>query len=243
VHYQRFLVDVQLNRAERAHVGTIIDAWRGPMDTSRRRYYVLVGSSRRHLMAVLGRASGRTSLPIFCLPFDRPEPVITADGGRRYGLQRSDGPRRDHDPCAYLHELVHVDQHLPAAFGLDAAQEGWVKDFVPWDGNATLIDCDPQDLNADQRAAAALLESDTARDAAVLQATLSAVLAGLEPPRSLYRQLKADGKHSCHLLAMEAVVADWGDSTLRELSGAWSAVDPAPYFPSREAASSMIWQQ
>jgi hypothetical protein len=243
VHYQRFLLDVQLNRGERSHVGTIVDEWRGPMDTSRRRYYVLVGSSRRHLMAVLARASSHTSLPIFCFPFDRPDPLIAAGSGRHYGLQPSDGPRRDHDPCAYLHELVHVDPRLPAAFGLDAAQDSWAKNFVPWDSNATLIDCDPPDLNADQRAAAALLESDTARDAGVVQATLSAVLAGLEPPRSLHRQLAAEGKHTCHQLVMADLAPEWGDATLRALCQAWLDVDAAPYFPSRIAASSMIWQQ
>jgi hypothetical protein len=243
VDYQRFLLDVQLHRGPRAHVGTIVDPWRGPMDTSRRRYYVVVGSSRRHLMTVLQRAATHMSVPIFCLPFDVPEPIVSGHDGRHWGLYRSDGPRRDYDPGAFLHELVHVDAESPAAFGLDAAQDSWVRNFVSWDSNATLIDCDPQDLNADQRAAAALVESETARDAIQLRATLSAVLAGQEPPRNIYRQIKAEGKHTCHLLAMASMAPDWGDNTLRALRQAWAEVDPAPFFPSRLAASSMIWQQ
>lgn len=242
IDYQAFLTDVQLNRTSRSYLGTIVDLWRGPMDSSRRRYYVLLGSSRAHLLALTEAANPDGALPIFALPFDRDAALVAPHRERLFGFHRGDTARRDHDPSSYLLQLVHAHPSLPTAFALDAAQPGWVRDFVRWDPNATLVDCDPPRLSADQRAAAALAEVASASDGALLRETLALVLSGKPLPRDLFRQTQAEGSHSCHLLTLADVAPDWGDPTIRAVRAGYAGVDASRHFPAHAMASERIWR-
>lgn len=243
VDYQRFLADAILRKSSRAHVGNIADEWRGPMDTNRRRYYVLLGSSRSHMMAVLQAASRSANLPIFCMPFARPNGVIAPVGGAAYGFGAEDGPRRDYDPGAYLFELANADPSTPALFGVDGAQLGWVRDFLPWDSHATLVDCDPDGLSLEQRAVAAMSEAGDARDGELIHDTLAAALSGSILPRDLFRFAQAESMRRCHLLRLCDVAEDWGDPTFRAVHAAWSSIHAMAYFISHQEAAPVIWDR
>jgi hypothetical protein len=236
--YARFLARVGTGALPRAHIGTVEDAWRGPMDSNRRRYYVLHATSRAWLLALLRAARADSRLPIFDLPFDASAALIAGAGAHR-GFAPGDRFRRDHDPSAYLLELVNVEPGQPAAFGLDVRPSGWVRDFVKWDSRATLIDCDPP-LSREQRAASLLAELDRAVDAPAIQQTLAAMRDGSPLPDDRFLA-ELSAKRNCQLAAMRDLGPGLGDATLVALRSAYHALDPAFCHPAPGAAWHQFW--
>jgi hypothetical protein len=234
--YVRHLAQVNAGAAARAHVGTAANGSRSVLASNTRRYYVLRASSRAWLLALLRRARGDTRLPIFDLPFGRFE-VLVAEAGAHRGFAPSDRFRRDHDPAAYLLELVQTDPVQPAAFGLDVRIAGWARDAVRADPRATLIDADPP-LSREQRAATMLAEAGRADEAAVIQPLLEAMRDGAPLPDERFASA-ADGPRACQTVALRELGPDLGDATLLALRNAYHALDPAPH----HVAPGVAWRQ
>ncbi len=238
-HHARQLAEVTSGAGLRGHVGTVDDLWRGPLGTNRRRYYALRASSRAWLMALLRQARGDGRLPIFDAPFEREAARIAGAGGHR-GFAPQDIYRRDHDPAAYLLELIQTDPMQPAAFGLDLRRPGWVRDVIRWDSRATVIDADPP-LSREQRAATALAELGQASDAGVILSVLEAMRDGSLLPDE--RCLSADDSPpACQTVALRDLGPELGDATLLALRTAYHALDPAPYHVAAGAAWRQFWK-
>ncbi len=237
--HARRLAEVAAGTAPRAHVGTVDDPRRGPMGSNTRRYYVLRATSRHWLLALLRQARGGSRLPIFDLPFDPPAPRIAGDGGHR-GFGPGDRLRRDHDPAAYLFELVQTDAVQPAAFGLDWWHDSWARDLARGDARATVIDADPP-LSREQRAATTLAELDRADDGPVIQQVLEAMRDGAPLPDE--RHLLAPGApRACQVAALRDLGPALGDATLLALRNAYHALDPAPHHAEPGAAWRHFWK-
>lgn len=238
-HHARWLAEVSAGMGPRAHVGTVDNLVRGAMDTNKRRYYVLRASSQAWLLALLRQARGNGTLPIFDVPFDHEATRIAGDGGHR-GLGPQDRYRRDHDPAAYLLELVQVDPSQPAAFGLDLRRPSWVRDAVRTDSRATVIDVDPP-LSREQRAATALADLDQAGDADVIMAVLEAMRDGGKLPDERFLS-GAESPPACQTVALRDLGLELGDATLLALRTAYHALDPAPYHVATGAAWRQFWK-
>ncbi|WP_374568520.1 beta-1,6-N-acetylglucosaminyltransferase [Ideonella sp.] len=238
-HHARRLAEVSAGVSLRAHVGTVNDLVRGPMGTSKRRYYVLRASSRAWLKAVLRQARADGRLPIFDAPFDPGAACIAGDGAHR-GFGPHDRYRRDHDPAAYLLELVQVDPTQPAAFGLDLRRPGWARDAVRADSRATVIDMDPP-LSREQRAATMLAELDQASDADVIVSVLEAMRDGGKLPDERFLS-SVESPPACQTVALRDLGPELGDATLLALRTAYHSLDPAPYHVATGAAWRQFWK-
>lgn len=237
--FSRHQAEVQSGLAARAHVGTIVDPWRGPMDSNTRRYYVLHATSRAWLLALMSAARGATRLPIFELPFERRHGVIDGQGGH-LGLSARDFPRRDHDPLSFLLELVNVHPEQPCAFGLDLSRPSRIRDFVRWDRRAVLIDCNPP-ISREQHAATLLDELGEADDAPVIQGTLDAMRDGTVLPVAAFAKL-LDEAGACQRVALRELGPALGDATLLALRTTYHALDPAPHHVEPGAAWRRFWK-
>jgi len=242
--FHSYLAHALERKSARSHIGTVKDGWRGPMDVSQRRYYVLYATSRSYLLRLLSEARReREGLPVFDLLFDPAVLQPAGDRGAYLGVQVSDRLRRDHDPCAFLHEVVHIDAERPAAFGLDPGVACWVRDFVVWDRNATLIDCDPASLSPAQRAMTAVRDMEHARDLKRVAQTVAGALQAKPLPHDHFQQARDKGEHSCRFLALGALDDDSADPTLRALHAAARRVDAASlYLPPGEAEAALLGQ-
>ena len=242
VHYQRHLTDVSLGLATHSALGTSTDPWRGPLDSNRRRYYVWTSSSCRFLGALLRAARGSSDLPIFDFPFDPRQAIIARERSRFLGLQAGDIFRRDHDPSAYLLELVRLDTPWPIGFGLDLAQPVWVRDFVRWDPNAIIVDCDPPGLDVTRRAAAAMLDAEAQRDADLFERTKRAALAGEPLPRDLASAVGKKEQRRCKTLQLSGIDYDNEIAPVRAVFEAARRISAEPFFPGPDAAAAMVWR-
>lgn len=243
VDYQRHLVSAAMQKSLRARVGSTKDMWRGPMDSNRRYYYVLYASSREWLLHLIRTARGHAGLglPLFDLPFD--ENSFEVAGGRvsYLGFKPIDRYRRDHDPAAYMHELVNAHPDQPAAFGLDLKVPGWARDFARWDSAATFVDCDPV-LSREQKAATSLRELTNARDAVVVKQTLQAMATGGPLPSDFAEQIRASGEHTCQFVPLRDLGADLGDATLLALRDALHKIQAPDFYVPPDAAWKQFWR-
>lgn len=241
IDYQRHLILATTRKHLRSSLGSTKDMWRGPMDSNARDYYVVHASSRRWLVQLM-RAARLTSgsvLPLFDLPFDefRPE---WAEQPNYFGLGRQDRYRRDHDPSAYLYEMVHCHPNQPAAFGLDLRRGGWIRDFVRWDSNATLVNCDPW-TTREQRAATALDELTSARDAELVKATMHAMSTGGPLPDDHADQIRSSD-HACQFVTLRDLGDQVGDATLLALRNAMQMLDTKECYVAPDVAWRMFWR-
>lgn len=241
IDYQRHLILATTRKHLRSSVGSTKDMWRGPMDSNARDYYVVHASSRRWLVQLM-RAARLTSgsvLPLFDLPFDefRPE---WAEQPNYFGFGPQDRYRRDHDPSAYLYEMAHCHPVQPAAFGLDMRRGGWIRDFVRWDSNATLVNCDPW-TTREQRAATALEELGSARDAELVRATLHAMTTGGPLPDDHADQIRA-ADHACQFVTLRDLGDQLGDATLLALRNAMQMLEPKDCYVPPDVAWRRFWR-
>jgi hypothetical protein len=252
-HLARHLAEVTAGAAARAHVGTVEDLARGALASNKRRYYVLRASSRAWLLALLRQARGETRLPIFDAPFDRQAARIAGEGGHR-GFTPHDTYRRDHDPAAYLLELIQTDPVQPAAFGLDLRRASWARDAVRADSRATIIDVDPP-LTREQRAATMLAELDQASDAGVILPLLLAMRDGgplpderfligpaTHPASPAVPPASPPAPPACQTVALRDLGPELGDATLLALRTAYHALDPAPHHVAPGSAWRQFWK-
>lgn len=239
--YARFMAEVRTGTAPQAHVGTVIDGWRGAMETNRRRYYVLHAVSPGWLRAVVreARRQAGPALPLFELPFD-PRGTPVAAGETLLGIRPTDAARREHDPQAFLFELVNAHPTQPCAFGLDLSHPGKMRDFVRWDQPAVLIDCNPP-LSREQRAAALLDSQDLAEDAPVIEATLAAMRSGGALPDEAFLAQLHEGA-ACQTARLLDFGQDLGDQTLLALRNAYHALSVKDHHPEASEAWRRFWR-
>jgi hypothetical protein len=238
--YQRFQVEAMLQKSSRTHVGSVKDPWRGPMEVSNRRYYVLYSSSRPYLLELLSTARRMSGLPIFDLPFERADLLLAKDTSKYFGFQFSDKWRRDYDPAAFLHEMVHVDARNSAAFGINHALNGWVRDFVRWDKNAVLINCDPLDVTPAQCLAAFTKTLESSQDIELLAEVIQASQEGKPGPHQHFHQVWMSKEHACTFEALHVERQDASDATLAALQGAAQWVDALRFFPRPVTSNSLL---
>lgn len=241
IDYQRHLILATTRKHLRSSLGSTKDMWRGPMDSNARDYYVVHASSRRWLVQLM-RAARLTSgsvLPLFDLPFDEFRPEWAEQPGY-FGFGAQDRYRRDHDPSAYLYEMVHCHPAQPAAFGLDMRRGGWIRDFVRWDSNATLVNCDPW-TTREQRAATALDELTSARDAELVKATLQAMANGGPLPDDHAEQIRG-ADHACQFVTLRDLGDQLGDATLLALRNAMQVLDPQDCYVPSDVAWRRFWR-
>ncbi len=221
--FERHVAQVKGDPARRSHIGSFPLELGGPMAASRRRYYVLYGSSRVHVARVLARAQALGDLPIFEFPFDRSGLRLAADRLRLHGFGPRDRARGRYDPCAVLHELVRVDPKECAAFGLDPAAWNWVRDFVVRDPNAVVVDCDPPGLSRAQRAAMALRDMAGAHESWATAPTRRALADGGPLPQDWFAAHRRAGTHLCRFARLtDLAFAD--DATWCALTAAGATV-------------------
>lgn len=239
--FHTFLTTAEERKSVRSHIGTVEDSWRGPLDVSQRRYYVLYASSRRYLLSLLAAArSSGTQMPVFDFLFEPDELQPAHERGAYLGLQVSDRRRRDHDPRAFLHEVVHIDLQRPAAFGLDPAAQVWMRDFAVWDKNAVLLSCDPPNTTTAQRAAAAIRDLDSVRDAKRVSTVVAGVLRSGTLPVDHFRDAQRKGEHTCQFMSLHDLPPHGHDDTLAALRAAITRVDPAPFYQSVGRADELV---
>jgi Core-2/I-Branching enzyme len=239
--YARRMAEVKSGTATQAHVGTSTDAWRGAMATNQRRYYVLHAASAGWLRALVQHACtlATPDLPLFELPFDTNSPPVRS-GECRLGIRSTDRARRDHDPQAFLFEIVNAHPDQPCAFGLDISRPGRIRDFVRWDAPAVLIDCNPP-LSREQRAATLLDNLLVADDAPVIQAVLDAMRSGKALPDEAFCA-EVGKSAACQVATLSALGPELGDRTLLALRGAYHALDPALHHVEAGAAWRRFWK-
>ncbi|MEK8030643.1 beta-1,6-N-acetylglucosaminyltransferase [Ideonella sp. DXS29W] len=237
--YVRHLGEVATGAARRAHVGTPENGEQGVLGTNTRRYYVLRASSRAWLRALLRRARTVERLPIYDAPFEADAARIAGAEAYR-GFHPMDRYRRDHDPAAYLLELVESDPLQPAAWGLDLKQPGWARKAIRADTRATVVDVDPL-LSREQRAATMLSELDRSSDASTIQQVLQAMRDGSPLPDDAFL-LGSVRPPACQTVALRDLGPELGDATLLALRTAYHALDPAPYHVSPGAAWRQFWK-
>lgn len=238
--YQRFLARALTVRTARAHVGNIEDTWRGVMDYNRRPYYVLYSASSRFLQQLLQEARGTAHLPIFDYLFDPAQLVPAVETGSWFGLQSGMRARRDHDPGAFLREVVTVDGSQPTAFALDPATPCWARSFVLWDPNATLVCCDPPGIDKMQTAEAALREISSASDTVLMTRTLDAAASDKWLPQDHFKEAFHGGKHSCRRMNLADVPSDGSPQTLLALRDATQRVDAWRFYAPASVAALRI---
>ena len=238
--YQRFLARALTVRTARAHVGTAEDQWRGMMDFNRRPYFVLYAASHRYLAALLQQARALGRLPLFDQLFDLTQLVPAVETGAWLGLQSGMRARRDHDPGAFLHEVVNIHPEHATAFALDAAAPCWARAFVMWDPNATLVCCDPPDLDKMQLAEAALREMSSAGDTQLLTRTLEAAAGNKWLPQDHFAEAFNEKKHSCQTLRLHQLGGNIASVTLRALKEAQGRVDAWQFYASRDVATERV---
>ena len=234
-HYQRFLVQALSLPATRARVGASREKWSGVMHVNQRRYCVIHGASRRFALELMRRVRSTSNRhPALDFVFDPLRLVPAAESATWLGLQGGMRPRRDHDPGGFLYELVNIDDERSTAFCIDAATESWVRDFVLWDSNATVLCCEPLGLGKYQRAEAALRDMCVHEEGALYEATLRAVPQPAWLPQDFYDQAARERKHGCQIVRLGEVPVDAPDPTLRVLRAAWSTMSAGDYFAESE---------
>ena len=129
---------------------------------------------------------------------------------------------------------MNIDDERSTAFCIDAATESWVRDFVLWDSNATVLCCEPLGLGKYQRAEAALRDMCVHEEGALYEATLRAVLQPAWLPQDFYDQAARERKHGCQIVRLGEVPVDAPDPTLRVLRAAWSTMSAGDYFAESE---------
>jgi hypothetical protein len=220
--FERHLAAVRGDPGRRSRVGSFPLALGGPMAGNRRRYYVVVGSSRARVARLIARAraiAAAIDAPILAFPFDRSGPHVAEDRLRWRGFGPGDRQRVRYDPCAVLHELVQVDPRQCIAFGLDLSTWSWVRDFVTIDPNAVIVDCDPPGLTRAQRAAWALRQTGGAHEQWLREPTLEALRHGLPLPQDWFAERRRLGKTRCSF-ARPTDVGFADDTTWQALTAA-----------------------
>ena len=240
--FERHLAAVRGDPGRRSRVGSFPLELGGPMAGSRRRYYVVHGTSRARVARLLARArevGAAMDLPIFEFPFDRSGLHLAEDRLRWRGFGPRDRLRAAYDPCAVLHELVHVDPRQCIAFGLDLATWSWVRDFVAIDPNAVLVDCDPPAMSRAQRGAAALRQSGGAHEEWMREPTREALRFGLPLPQDFFARRRALGKTRC-TFARPTELEFAGDATWQALTVAAAALGSEDFPPPQALAESIV---
>ena len=229
--FEAHLARVRDDPTRRSRVGGFPSEMGGPMAGLRRRYYVLHGSSRAHVAQVLARAralGAAIDAPIFAFPFDGAGPRLAEERLRWRGFAPQDALRVPHDPCAVLHELVQVDPRQCAAFGLETSRWSWARDFVIWDPNAVLVDCDPPGLTRAQRAAMTLRSAGGRHEDWVGEPTRDALRRGGRLPQDFFAERRASGTSRCRFAHLSN--AEFSDDTTWQLiTAAGAAVDEQPF--------------
>lgn len=239
--YKRHLVEAAEIKSRRAHVGTVTDPWRGAMDVSAKPYYVLYSASAQYLTQLMACARRHVETPLFDFPFHA-DSLILADTRKTYfGFQASDRHRRDYDPAAFLHELTQVHPTASIAFGLDPAAGGWVRDFVQWDANAILVNCDPVDITPEQKAAAILKSAMATDDAEAMAHALASVHNKMPLRHDHFHRVWEGKEHACRFVALHRNAdSDPSDPTLHALRSAAWQVDATNWFPPQQLARTFL---
>ena len=239
-NYQRFLAQALTVRTARARVGTVEDQWRGVMDFNRRPYYVLYAASSRYLEHLLSAARAAGNLPIFDYLFDPARLVPASEVGSWRGVQSGMLARRDHDPGAFLHEIVNIDPEHATCFALDPATACWTRAFVPWDPNATLICCDPPGMSKLQIAESALREMSSASDTQLLTKTLDAAFSAKWLPQDHFAEALHDKKHTCQALRLHQLGDKEVSASLRAIRNAMGHIDIGRFYASPDVAQARL---
>lgn len=239
--YKKHLAEAAESRSRKAQVGTAIDPWRGVMDVSVRPYFVLYSASAQYLIQLMAAARTHVDAPLFDFPF-HPGSLLLADTRKTYlGFQASDRYRRDYDPAAFLYELTHVHPTSSVAFGLDPAISGWVRDFVQWDGNAILVNCDPLGLSLEQKAAAIIRSATITGDVEATNYASGSIRSKLPLRHDHFHRVWEGKEYACSFIALHRESeGDPLDATLRALRTAAWQVDSSKWFPSPQAARALL---
>ncbi|MFZ5550265.1 MAG: beta-1,6-N-acetylglucosaminyltransferase [Pseudomonadota bacterium] len=233
--YARFLVRALTLPAARSRVGTVQDGWRSLMSLSERRYLVLYGTSRRFALELTRRArEAMPGLPVFDFVFDPQRLVPAADSPAWLGIQAGMKARRDYDTPSFLYELAHLHPTMTTAFCVDPAVPAWVRDFVLWDPNATLVCCEPAGLGKFQRAEAALRDISVHEEGALFETTLQDVQQPKWLPQDHFEKALRETKVGCQVVRLGGLQAEPADETLRVIRAAWMGLSPNAYFASSE---------
>jgi len=244
-HYQRFLARAQLQPQARSHLGTSTDTWRGLMLHAHRPYVVLIGSAPGHVRAVAAAARARLpGWPLFDHVFAPGALDPVADGLPLHGLQPTLRARRDLDPAAFLHELVHLDDAQPTAFALDPAVESWARGFIVWDRQALVIDLDPPGLSPAQRGSAALRGMGSTHRYEPPRQMIAALAARHWMPTEFFAEALREGKLLCTVQPLSATppepLATALAPLLQALRDGAAAVDAWAWYPPEAAARAWL---
>jgi hypothetical protein len=240
--FRRFLARAETDPAARSSIGSFTPEAGGAMATNRRPYYVLHGTARGYLLALLRRARRDGPLPLFDFPFERTGMRLAAERHAWYGLRPEDRWRAKYDPRAFLRELVQVDPDpgRPTAFAIDAGVDNAVSEFVARDPRAVIVDCDPPGLDRRRRAAAALCQVVARHDAWILEPTMKALRDGTPLPQDRWRDPATRVAGGARYVALGDLLLDAGDATAAALAEAARDVPAADWYPDREAAELLV---
>ena len=109
-----------------------------------------------------------------------------------------------------------------------------------WDPNATLVCCDPPDLDKMQLAEAALREMSSAGDTQLLTRTLEAAAGNKWLPQDHFAEAFNEKKHSCQTLRLHQLGGNIASVTLRALKEAQGRVDAWQFYASRDVATERV---
>jgi hypothetical protein len=211
------------------------------MEFNNRHYFVLFASSKTYLEHLLTAMRAQGKLPVFDYVFDPLTLVAASEQGSWRGIQSGMRARRDFDPGAFLHELVSIDSQVDTAFAIDPAIACWARNFVIWDPNATLVFCDPPDMNKQQQAEAAIREMSGAGAADLMTRTLNAGVSDTQwLPQAHFAQAVHERKHSCRVLRLQDITDSESNPTLQALKKAVSRVDWWRFYARRAEAQSLL---
>ena len=243
LEFGHFLQRVRDDPARRARVGSFRLEEGGPMAASDRRYYVLVGSSRAHVARVLARARALArqgaDLPILDFPFQRAGLQPAPERLRAFGIGPDDRRRGQLDELGMLYELVHLAPGACTAFGLDTMQPTHVRNHLPRDPHAVVVDCDPPGLDRSQRLAMGLRHVGGAHEHWLSEATRQAWGEGAALPQDALRRARLSGWARCRFARLSEATA-FDDETWRVLTAAGAGVAEADFVPSGAWAKALV---
>ncbi|MDZ7812000.1 MAG: hypothetical protein U5L74_02315 [Ideonella sp.] len=228
--YKSYVAKCLTVSSARSRVASIVDLWRGVMDSNERAYYVIWSSSRDYIQDIIDNLQSIYKGPAYSYLFDSSKMDLGGQQLDRFGISRSMIGRRNLAPDSLLFEATNAHPVLPCIFAIDPADGNWARDFVLWDANATLICCEPERLTKIQRAEAYLRHPRRHWDRSLVRDVYQAAFTNSWLPLEHFQKTRAESSPRCQFLNLCDLQSSSPSEALLSLRAASDLLDSHVYF-------------
>ncbi|WP_396267855.1 beta-1,6-N-acetylglucosaminyltransferase [Ideonella sp.] len=228
--YRCYLARATSVKSARGHIGTLEDDWRGVMDRNERAYLVLWSSCLPYARSLIAAAQREAQTDLLILDPLAPPDLPVHKKSPSGETHTPSNEWFEYAPAAALYEFVNSHPTQMSAVLVDTSTDSWLRNFVPWDCNATLVCLDPPHLTKIQRAEAALRFAPRHWNSSLVKSIYHAAFTNAWLPQEHFPKLASEKAIYANLHNLAEVARNTPAQSIHFLARAQKALPEEQFF-------------